>query len=391
MSQNSQMTGNHTIGCWSSHWDTFLSEHGPWWARVSSGRHVVYPLTPCLIATLSETSEARRDRNAQLEPRQNVRGRRGPGACLDSTDAEAELSFAQVCSTNSETVAVRPDGTPVRYHLWSDFEEELLCAECRRALPTDTAPPDRDMGSSPDDRDRVAQQFMDDMCERFESREIAIRRNSLRYAGWLIQQPDYQDGIATLRRRWMELANPLPFDMITGRLFSLPGIGDYVNYLAAESRPVREFLLDIIEFAVKWSLIGFASWELPIPQRPLHGLPADLIYGLRGPSAVVSHSPVYLNETSLHSVRTPFAADRRLEAELTGFPGNNPQKSLTERSLVSDPETVMRMYILETAVCQRVPENTKGLVARILDAFVNHFGCAERHGKRLRGGYSRSL
>ena len=379
MSSISQDVRRRPLMCWSSRWEEFLTNHHQWWERVSSQEAVVYAMTPCLIEALAESAESRRDRQTSSKPR------RGPGSFLSPADAEAERSFIRVCSTQTEIVGIRADGAPVRYPLWTDFVGNRPCRVCKREATASKATSIVDSDSSVHNHKAAPASFMATLRDQHESRDVVVRRAQLRYAGWLLQQPDFQRGVSCLRARWEAVAQFLPPDMINGRLFSLPGIVDHVDNLACGNQHVREFLVVLSRFAARWCLLGFASWDLPIPYRPLTGLPTDVIYGLRGPSALVSHYPVYAGTGDL---RRCFD-DQRLEAEMLGFLNNVPQKTLTNRSLNSEDESVIRMFILETAVRQRLPAKPFGLATRIDDAYFGHFGITRNSVKRLRRRYGR--
>ena len=75
------------------------------------------------------------------------------------------------------------------------------------------------------------------------------------------------------------------------------------------------------------------------------------------------------------------------EASQLGFPLDLTRKTLSKGSLTSREETHFRMFVLETAVSQRIQTDKRGLVVRMLEAFQQHFGCGDRFLKKLRSAY----
>lgn len=388
---------------WKNQWADFLQSHHDWWENISADNPAVYAMTECLIGSLRD----------------------GSNPFLSEADENAERAFLRVCAFHNDVVGVRNHGEPIAYLLWDP--DDLACSECTRPpCEIDVFPVaqgDRDhfhnveiqlrnlqeelkvlLNQTPIDRDQIrnvgtqfhqidkdqlwgfinhrANLFMENVTSALQTRAMTIRRNQLRHAGFLLQHPEYRENIHRFVERSQVFDQVDLFQLICGKRFSLPGMRGRSHEIIQGDPPFAHFFEDLSQFAARWCIAGFTTWDLPVIQIPLEGFPVEVLALLRGAGAIVSHCPVYFD--------TEFADRQSLRAQEAtdlGFPLDSQRRTLTRTSLNSGEESLFRMFLLETAVKQRFPNPRRGLINRILKAFTTHFECRERYVNRLRGRY----
>ncbi|WP_145058287.1 hypothetical protein [Lignipirellula cremea] len=263
----------------------------------------------------------------------------------------------------------------MRYDLWAGAETG--CEHCRErplaiAAPSFTQSPSTGLSAA---AEQNALNFMASAERTFQNHELRVRRNQLRYAGRLIQDPIYHGELEALANRWEKFKDRVSFDLINGRLFSVPGAIDHLDDIAGTDLLLKNYLRDLCVFTTKWSLSGFVSWELPLPHRPLRGFSADVVAGLRGPFADVTHDPLNLAE-STKSAKRARAVD-----------GFEYEEVRPAGEIITKDETIFRLHFLECAGSQRVDRVQRGVMTRIQAAFATHFMLSDRSIKRLRSHY----
>ncbi len=95
-----------------------------------------------------------------------------------------------------------------------------------------------------------------------------------------------------------------------------------------------QFLEDLTAFLRKWQLMELATWDLPVPQGPLHNAPSVLAR-LLGPDQTITAAPAYYDIPSNTDVRgeihLPGAAPRAGKA--AGFDDEHPLTDLVGRPI----------------------------------------------------------
>ncbi|CAN5912661.1 hypothetical protein BH23PLA1_BH23PLA1_35420 [soil metagenome] len=221
---------------------------------------------------------------------------------------------------------------------------------------------------------------------------------ALGYVGKLTFDEQYRGERDRLRERWARRASEIPWHV--------PPVCPPITYV--EQLP--EDLIDaddvvgpdplageMAAFLRRWGLGFLKTWDLPVPQGPLGGLPAKLVVQLRGPEAIVDHYPDHYDLPSDTDLREQVRSRQEREGCEAGIAIPLPVTDASGRSRPrskgpaggtqgrpSSPAprgseyaparlaTSFRMYLLERAVRDRFDDPPRGLVVRLLEG-CGHF------------------
>ncbi len=398
---------------WADRWGLFLGQQSSWWQRVSTRGEPVYALPTPIIDALAEE---------YIPPEGSEHRRRRP--LISGGDVDAERGFTRLCAGFGQGTVGVWDGLPIRYlalcrrvspalddstGLW---EQESLRAfferrpgmkrrYCREHEVTESA-----LEAELDEQDRLAD-FLD--------------RQSLGYVGRLSFNEQYRSERDRLRERCTQRDSRLPWPVppacppvLSVELERLPR--QLID--ADDLIEVDPLACEMVAFLRQWGLGFLETWDLPVPNGPLEGLPLRLVAQLRGPEITVDHYPSHYDLPADKDLREQIRSRQEREGQDKGiampFPvtdasGRSRPRSRSKGSsddLHDDPltsatpgadyapskqETCFRMYLLEQAVRARFDDPPHGLVVRLLEGFSRFFGTEPDTLTQYRKQYQKHL
>jgi hypothetical protein len=301
---------------------------------------------------------------------------RGWAPLLDPAEAEAEKAFGALCSDYAPDVVGVWGDRPIHYPPLVKLPVPLIGEQLVRELRWDQFLPAADI-----------QRQLQEAAQA----EAAIIHQQVAFAGWLTGNEDYQREKVDLNRRWVTLdALPaLPFFANTHDQQPIAvGAVDAAQALPPE---VAGFLDDVGRFLRKWQVAQLITWDLPLPQGPLAGIPVGAARHLLGPDQVVSALPAYFDLPSQINTREEIRDMQRAAASALGHQAEHPLTDLSPRGEnVSTLEAAFRMWLLERAARLRYGDRL-GLVARLDTAFANIFRFSRYRVRQVRRRYSAFL
>lgn len=233
---------------WHGRWASFLNSHRGWWERQSSLGDPVYCLPGPVIDELCR-SQPRLDRRP---PRERI---------LTEDEECGERDFTALCRWWAEwdqnVVGITGSGLPIRYPLLND---QLIRW---RAGRTPTRTRGRNSWTS--------------MFGKLHKIQLAVGQSQMVHAAWLIQQSEYWDGLTELKNRWRGIRDQVTFGEVTGSVAPLAALAIDARIGNGTSKKVSKFHEDMWEFARRWNIAGLTTWDLPIPQGPLLGVPMSVV------------------------------------------------------------------------------------------------------------------
>src|SRR5262249_14550844 len=133
---------------------------------------------------------------------------------------------------------------------------------------------------------------------------------------------------------------------------------------------VAQFLNDMGAFLRKWGLMQLSTWDLPVPQGILEGLPLGLTTHLLGPNQAVTTVPPYYDVPSATDVRAKIRSMQKQEARSAGISSTHPISNIGPRDgRASSYEAAFRLWLVERTVRRRYGPR-RGLSSRLTDAFA---------------------
>ncbi len=123
----------------------------------------------------------------------------------------------------------------------------------------------------------------------------------------------------------------------------------------------------------RWSLTGLATWDLPLPQGPLESLPAALVARLRGPDAIVDHTPMFFDIPSDWDLREQVRDRQAIDGQLQGISGFPVTNTSPRAGRLSEFANLSRLWLIEHAVQQRCG-SPRGIVTRLIEIVADIFG-----------------
>lgn len=302
---------------------------------------------------------------------------------LTQDEVEAELAFGKLCLAWNKLCVGVWRRKPICHFAVSDFksdsrpptESEDLEPESSAFAPIAEIK-DRLFGLHPGDfvgRAKMLGYWGGIGIPRGSTEEIDFRHATRGCIGSLLCDPGFVDDIQSLQLLWTKLPANL----------QLP-IGDPLTdrdklVLVAKNKG-RNVALACVDFSIeyqrileRWALSGFVTWDLPLIQPPLLGIPLFQAAEILPCTARVIYWPPHVQRPStldfnaiLRSVQHTDAAFRQYTEEQSArstFP-SVPGKQKGGRP--SDNEKIARMLLWERALVQRYPD--RGRSSRFVEA-----------------------
>jgi hypothetical protein len=337
---------------WVDSWDFFLSQHGSWWSRFAS-QGPVYCLPTGVIDVL-------------------------PRGFLDNDDRKAELAFDLLCRNRSLTTIGVWDGQPIDYPLPFELHRLRVTNKYLQELSTTKYAPDihwRSHGK------------IDGRTWR------TIHHQLLGYVGCLTCDEQYGSERKPLRDRWLRTGCRPSFPLIANNLEKPTGstTSTRQDIDQSSSEEVATLMKDAAYFMRKWQLNRLITWDLPLPQRPLDGVPLRLARVLLGRDHPVFAVPSFYDIPSNTDVRTIIREEQERVAKAFGIKLEHPVTDISARKKnPSSYESAFRMWHIEDTVKRRYG-TPGGLVERLVPAFCAILRVGEDRVKQLRKKYVRFL
>jgi hypothetical protein len=337
---------------WIQRWELFLSQHRLWWSRFAS-QGTVYWLPKGVISALR-------------------------GEFLDNDDTEAELAFRSLCRGRSRTTIGVWSEQPIDYPLPFDLDRLRVSDDYLRKLSTTRYAPEIDWPSSPK---------IDGKTWR------AIHHQLLGYVGRLTLDDQYRSEMKPLQDRWLRHGCRPSFPLVANALekptISTPSIRQDMEQSSSEE--VATLMKDAAHFMRKWQLNRLITWELPLPQRPLDGVPLRVACALLGDDHPVFTVPSFYDIPSGTDVRARFREEQKRVARAFGINLEHPVTDISTRAgKLSSYESAFWMWFIEATVRSRYG-TSRGLVARLGPALEKYLGYQEDRVKQIRSMYARLL
>ena len=349
---------------WEPRWEEFCRQHPSW--RERAAEQPVYCLPAVVVDALARTEEAvsseHRDRRAVITPE----------------EADAEHAFRACCAGFSLSAVGVWQDRPVVYGLLASAPLPTVSEELLRRLGWGEA------GSATSVPAAV---------EAVTHKADGARHQQLGYVGWLTCDATYRDELGSLRGQWSSLAAKPPWPLSASTADQPPvavraGPNDPASRVSLET---AAFLEAATRFLRKWNIIHLVTWELPVPQGPLEGVPAELARQILGPSSAVSFVPGYHDVPSAQDVREELRELQRSSAKRSGVDEEMPLSDLSARGgHASQWENAFRLWFIERAGLQRYG-NRRGFSTRLLEGFMTILSCSQDRVKQLRQLYKDAL
>ena len=330
---------------WRTRWAGFCSEHGQWWSHVGSNSPI-YTIPQAVTDGLRHACPS-----AKL-----FRARK---SLLSTQEGTAEHAFLAVCEGHAPDVVGVWNGCPIHYAPFARAAIPQVPQEVMRKLKWDAfGPLDTFNASGPE----------------AAKKSDVVRHQQVGYAGSLTFDRNYQAEKAALRERWASLAQLLPWPLRANTHEQSPVPGAAVAAALALPEEAARFVEGMGQFLRKWKLAQMVTWDLPLPQGPLAGVPLGLARHVLGPEQIVDAYPTYYDIPSNTPVREDIRDQQRLAAKRAGIGTEHPLTDISARKdRPSTPEAAFRMWFVERTVRHRYGAR-RGLVARLDSAFAAIFG-----------------
>jgi hypothetical protein len=342
-------------------WQKLLASHPGRWHRFK--HEPAYTLPEPVVRHLADTTPA-------IESHHRTRR-----AIITQDDVAFEQAFSAACEQSGHGTIGVWDGRPIRFDLL--FPAPPLpfpSAELMARLGWDKF-------TSPGTIQREIRQL--------QQQTDRVRRRLLGYAGYLGFHEKYQAEKQALRARWLPLSGDLPFPLRANvhdrpPVVAPPGAVQEGVRLPDE---VGLFLDDMGRFQRKWQLREMVTWDLPLPQGPLGGLPIGVALPLLGPDQLVATSPAFYDPPSSEDEREATRNQQKQAARLAGLGGDFPLAGLGGRGHDASSEAdAFGLWLIETTVRTRYG-SPRGLTARLVVAFGEILHCSHDRIKQIRKLY----
>jgi hypothetical protein len=214
---------------------------------------------------------------------------RARASLLEPAEAAADAAFWRVCRDYAPDVVGVWSGRPIHYPLSAERTQvPRITDQLAKEL-------NWDQGLSPADLDRQLQEL--------DQAAAAMVHQQVAYAGWLTLNKDYQREKQTLFHRWLTLASGLTLPFFANTHDREPVCVAVVDPGAVLPADDAAFIDDMGKFLRRWQVATLATWELPLPQGPLVGVPLGVARHLLGPDQVVTSLPNYYDTPSIVDLR----------------------------------------------------------------------------------------
>jgi hypothetical protein len=220
-----------------------------------------------------------------------------------------------------------------------------------------------------------------------------IHHQLLGYVGRLTFDDQYRSEKKALQDRWFNLGCRPPLPLVANALEEPTTQISPIHAKSEQdlSEETISFVQDAVQFMRKWQLNRLITWDLPLPQRPLHGVPLRLAYLLLGGDQPVFAVPSFYDIPSRTDVRTRIREEQERVAKAFGIKLEHPVTDISARKKKpSSYESAFRMWHIESTIRKRFG-SSRGLVARLVPALGNHLRIHEDRVKQVRRKYARLL
>jgi hypothetical protein len=332
-----------------------------------------------------------------------------PNRLLTKEEAAAEREFASICLNRNKLCIGMWRRTPICHLAISDFKSESLPQTVRENQDLESS------GLTPEqmaeNKDRLFGLHPGDFVGRAKTfgywggvgipsgstKEIDFRHAARSCIGSLLCDLGFVNDIQILRLLWMKL--PANLQVPIGD----PLIDRDKLVLVAENKS-SDVALACVKFSIeyqrvleRWALAGFATWDLPLIQPPLLGIPLFQAAEILPPTARVIYWPPHVQRpptidfnSVLKSLQQEDAAFRQFNEDdpvLTTFP-SVPGKQKGGKT--SNQEKIARMLLWEGALLQRY--RRRGVKTRFIEAMQEYYFLGSPQAvKNLRQLYSHLL
>ena len=342
--QNSLRAHHHNSHRWNDRWNLFLASHHEWWSRRSDGCEQVYCLPTPVLNSLCESHPPR---NTGSHCRKRL---------ISESEETNERAFIDLCQQWHEcAIGVTSRGEVLRYDLLS-----MDLADWRPSSRRST--------------DNVVRIF-----DKGSQENLAIEQGQMVHVAWVIQQSDYRRELRAIRTQWRNLRENLPFHVISGRLIPLDTWANEMQWSRFTSRAEADFLMELWEFANRWEIAAFLTWDIPIPRGRFWHLPGDSRHTLRLRTDTAFSLPRFIPRSRLDG-------DRKVvwqrPTSLRGHSGSD-GANCRQKGVITHHQ-ILKAFFAELATRSRfggiLPHGAR---ARLLEGLAAQLGKDSGHLKRL--------
>ena len=347
----SRVPGIHN---WNAEWESFQSDWREWSSRLDA-KLSTYCLPDPIIKHLRASTPSR-------------------PTFLSAEDADAELAFTSFCHEfNPQCVGVWLNH-PINFPVLNNAVETPMSN-----IPNDLAA--HWAASTGKSEQLIRKQVRD--AEKNLNR---TNQQLLGYCGWLMSDDDFRHDLSQLRNLWKPSDN-----QGSGiGLLKPPTIGPDRRRSGARKLSGRkaQFWEALDNLCRKWSLCGFATWDLPLPQGPLDSHPAELVARIRGPEVIVDHFPPFFDIPSSVDLRKQTRDRQANDGKLQGVHGLPITKTSPRAGNLSEWANLFRVYLIEHTVEQRYGQ-PRGIVSRLVESMSKYLNIGEARVRQLHQRYRR--
>ena len=343
--QNSLRAHHHNSHRWNDRWNLFLASHHEWWSRRSDGCEQVYCLPDRVLGSLCDS-----------HPPLNTRAHRRPRLISESDEAH-ERAFIDLCRQWDECViGVTSRGEVLRFNLLA-MDLAIWRPSSRRST------------------DNVVRMF-----DKGRHENLAIEQSQMVHVARVIQQSEYWIELKAIRARWRDLQKNLPFHIISGRLIPLDTWGNETQQCRFASHAEADFLMGLWEFANRWEIAAFLTWDIPIPRGRFWHLPGDPRRTLRLRTDSTFSLPQFIPPSRLYGDQKIIW--QRPTSTLLGH--TDSERVRCRQKSVMKHHQILKAFFAELATRSRfggiLPHGAK---ARLLEGLAAQLGKDSGHLKRL--------
>jgi hypothetical protein len=348
---------------WAGLWAAFAKKYRGWWDRVG-GAGPVYALPREIIESLAKGSAAKHPASRPL---------------ITMEDDWTERVFLRVCKRFLGVTVGVWDGNPIDYPLLAE-----------PAVPA--LPPDSLLTALVSDEGASLQEIKRQLEPGFR-RLGGMHHQMLAYVGFITFDGQYRGEIAALRARWANLPERPPLPLDANEVDRPPVLVDSIGpdrgrVLGDE---LVRFLTDIGRFMRKWRIQRLVTWDLPLPQGPLEGIPLGLARTILGPDHRIDAYPSYYDIPSSVDVRKAIRRRQGRAAADDGIEQAHPVTGTSPRDgHASVYESAFRMLLIEQSIRKRYGA-PRGLVTWLVPVFAGLFNVSEDLILQLRRLYKKAL
>lgn len=193
----------------------------------------------------------------------------------------------------------------------------------------------------------------------------------------------WQSDVATLKRLWEELPPFLQSAALSTLGNTLEECASY-GLRSRDEEAITQFELEYEAILEKWSIIGLAGLELPLVPPVCLGLGGHLARHVLPPGYSINYVAPYQALPSDLDLRSIHADALNAKQREKGKNGRYPSYAPRINGKAASPsERCLRIWLVETAVAQRLPER-RGTSSRLSEALAEWLGVSLQSVKKLR-------